>query len=114
MAAQIDQHFARARNVGDAEVVGEHDVAGGVGEDAERAGDQHGGHDREAVEAVGQVHRVARADDHEIRQRHEQHAERHHDVLEERHVERRIDGGLRREIQRQRRAKPATDCQKYL
>ncbi len=57
-----------------------------VGEHAERRADHHRGHDRESVEAVGEVHGIARSDDHEVRQQHEaEHAERIGDVLEERH-----------------------------
>src|SRR5690606_21873350 len=54
------------------------------GEDAERAADEHGGHDGEAVEPVGQVDRVGGADDDEEREHHEADgAERIGDVLEE-------------------------------
>ena len=62
-------------------------AAGHVGEHAERRADHHHRHDRQAVEAVGEVHRVAGADDHEVGQRDEaEHAERIADVLEERHA----------------------------
>jgi hypothetical protein len=62
------RELARARDVGKAQVAREDRVADHVREDAERAGDHDRRHDREAVEAVGEVHRVARADDHEVRE----------------------------------------------
>src|SRR6185295_11093041 len=43
--AAVHRQFARARDVGHAEVLREHRVAGNVGEDAERAAHHHGRHD---------------------------------------------------------------------
>ena len=51
----------------DLQIVGEHRVAGEIGDDAEgRRGDHHR-HDRETVEAVGEIDRIAGADDDERR-----------------------------------------------
>ena len=66
MAAQKIKHLADAGDVRDLQVGGELDVAGGVGEDAERRGDHHRRHDGETVEAVGEIHGVAGADDDEV------------------------------------------------
>jgi hypothetical protein len=63
--AEQDGQLAGARDVGQEQVLGEDRVAGDVGEDGQRGGDHHRRHDRQAVEAVGQVHRVAGADDDE-------------------------------------------------
>ena len=49
------------------QILREHRIARGVGEDAQGTGDQHRRHDRQAIQAVGQVHRVGEADDPEIR-----------------------------------------------
>ena len=95
MRAADHRELARARDVGKAEVLREHRVARDVGEDAERAADHHRRHDGEPVEAVGQVDRVAGADDHEIGHDDEaERAERIGDLLEERHDEL----GLRRQV----------------
>ena len=82
--AEEDGQFAGTRDVGHQQVLGEHRVAGDVGEDGERTGDHHGRHDRQPVEAVGQVHRVAGADDDEVGEDDEtDHAERIGNRLEE-------------------------------
>ena len=89
------RELAGAGYIGKAQVLGKHRVPGDVGEDAERAADHHRGHDGEPVEPVGQVHRVAGADDHEIRHDDEtERAERVRHLLEERHDEL----GLRRQV----------------
>ena len=63
------QQLAGPRDVRNQQVAAEDRIAGDVGEDAERRADHHHRHDRQAVEAVGQVDRIARTDDHEIGQR---------------------------------------------
>jgi hypothetical protein len=86
MRAAEDGQLAGARDVGHAEVLREHRVAGDVGKDRQRGADHHGRHDRQAVEAVGQVHRVAGADDDEVGQHDEaERAQRIGHRLEERH-----------------------------
>ena len=98
--------LAGARDVGKLQVLREDGVSGDVGEDAERRPDHHRRHDRESVEPVGQVHRVARADDHAPAERDEaEHAERIADRLEERHDE----VGLRRQRRREAAADPARE-----
>ena len=49
----------------DLQIVGEDRVAGEIGDDAEAGRRDHHRHDGEAVEAVGEVHRIAGADDDE-------------------------------------------------
>jgi hypothetical protein len=46
----------------DLQVVGEHRVAGEIGDEAEGGRRDHHRHDGEPVEPVGQVHRIAGAD----------------------------------------------------
>ena len=59
-------------------------MPGHVGEDAERAPHQHGRHDRQAIEAIGEVHRVGGADDDEVGERDEaERAQRVRHELEE-------------------------------
>ena len=67
-------------------------MSGDVGEDAERAAHHDGRHDGEAVQPVGQVHRVRGADDDEVGEHDKaDRAERIGDELEERH-----DQGIQR------------------
>ena len=63
--AADDRKFAGARHEVDLQIVGEDRVAGEIGDDAEARRRDHHRHDGEAVEAVGQVHRIAGADDDE-------------------------------------------------
>ena len=56
------------------------------------AGGDHDGHDRQAVEAVREVHRVAGADDHEAREDDEEPAEIEQQVLENGSASRLRDG----------------------
>jgi hypothetical protein len=80
-------------------------VAGDVSEDGEGAGDHDGRHDGEAVEAVGQIDRVAGADNHEIGQRDEtDDAERIGNGLEEGDDQLRLGAGLGRVGEEQRGA----------
>ncbi len=83
-----DRQLARARDRGNAEVLGKHLIAGQIREHAERSGNQHGRHDGQAVQTVGKVHRIGEPDDHEIGHHHEKQTHRQHDVLEQRHVQR--------------------------
>ena len=66
-----DEQLAGVRNRRNRQVVREHRVAARVREHAERRGDERRRHDGEAIEPVGEIHRVAHADDHEIRDRDE-------------------------------------------
>ena len=74
-------------------------MAGNVGKKAERAGDHHRGHDREPVEPIGEIHGVARADDHE-----EGHADEADRSQRIRHLleERNDELGLRRNMRGER------------
>jgi len=82
-AAEHNQ-FTRARYVRDQQVFRELHVTRQVAEDAKRAAHHHRRHDRQAVEAVGQVHRVAGADDNEVGQHHEADTQWNAGVLEHR------------------------------
>ena len=57
--------FAGARDEVDLEIVREHGVAGEIGDQPEAGRRNHHRHDGEAIEAVGQVHCVAGADNDE-------------------------------------------------
>src|SRR4051812_4814200 len=79
--------LAGARDVVDLQIVGEHGVAGEVGDQAKaRRGDHHR-HDRKAVEAVGQVDGIAGTDDDEGTKENVEPAELEDEVLEERNCE---------------------------
>ncbi len=74
-----------------------------VGKHTERCADQHDRHDHEPVETVGEIDRIARADNHQIRQHDEApHAERIADRLDERQQQ----IGARRQAHRQTAAHP--------
>ena len=83
------RELAGAGDVVDLQIVGEARVAGEIGDDAEAQRRDHHRHDGEPVEAVGEVHRVAGADDDEGAEHEEEPAERQHQLLEERKRERR-------------------------
>ena len=68
----------------DLQIVGEHRVADQIGDEAEARRRDHHRHDGEAVEPVGEVHRVAGADDDEAANNDEEPAEIEHQLLEER------------------------------
>src|SRR6476660_3210873 len=78
------RQFAGARDVVDVEVVREERVAREIGDEAEAQRDDDHGHGREPIEAVGQIHGVAGADDDERAKDDEEPAERKHQLLEER------------------------------
>ena len=69
--------------VEEVQVLGEAEVAGDVGEAGEGGGGDEGRADGEAVEAVGEVHRVAREGEQEHREDHVEDPEVGHDLLEE-------------------------------
>ncbi len=98
IAPQITASSPAPGMLREAQVPREDRVADHVREDAERARHHHRRHDREAVESVGQVDRVARADDHEVGKHDEApRAERIRHRLEERHDEVGAPGQSRRE-----------------
>ncbi|MNP04422.1 hypothetical protein D3C76_963350 [compost metagenome] len=80
--------LACARYVRNQQVFGELHVTRQVAENAQATTNHHGRHDRQAVEAVGQVDRVARTDNHEIGQHDEAGAQRNAVVLEHRQDQR--------------------------
>ncbi len=103
--AAEDREGAAARHVLDGQVVGDDGVPGGVGEQQEGARRDHDRADGEPVEAVGEVHGVAGADDDEGGDRDVEPAQVRREVLEEGHrelgVEARVgvDGERHRERQ---------------
>ena len=93
-----DQQFARARNVREQQVLAVDGATHHIGKDAQRAAHQYHRHDDETIKAVGQVHRVAGTDDHEVRQDDEtEHAQRVADLFEERHDQVRLGWQVQRE-----------------
>ena len=86
--AADDRELAGAGHEMDLQVVGEDRVAGEIGDEAEARRRDHHRHDGEAVEAVGEVDRIAGADDDEGGDRHEEPAEIDDQVLEEREGQR--------------------------
>ncbi len=73
--AAEDRELRRRREADEQQVVRELTMAGDVGERGERRGRDGERTDRQAVEAVGQVDGVRRADQHEHGERHVQQAE---------------------------------------
>src|SRR6202030_4131973 len=72
----------------DLQIIGEHRVADQVGDHAEAAGRHHHRHDGEPVEAIGEVHCVAGADDDEGAEGDEEPAQVDDQLLEEREGQR--------------------------
>src|SRR5690606_12330215 len=103
-AAKHDQ-LASARNIRNQQVFGEAHVTRQVAEDAQCAAHQHGGHNRQTVETVGEVHRIARTDNDEVSQHDETgSAQRQGGVLEHGHDQRGFNRILRSHEQENRRA----------
>ena len=90
-----DRELPGAGNKRKSQVFGKHGVARNISKQSERAADHHGRHDREAVQAIGEIHGIARAHDHEIGHRDEtKRAQRIANLLEKGHDEH----GLRRQV----------------
>ncbi len=66
--AEEHGQLAGARHIGQEQVLGVAGVAGDVGEHRQGRRHHDGGHDGQAVQAVGEVHRVGGADDDEVGQ----------------------------------------------
>src|SRR5690242_10124875 len=77
------RELAGAGDVIDLQIVGEYGVAREVGDHAETGGRDHHGNNRETIEAVGEIHRIAGADDDEGAKDDEEPAEIDHELLEE-------------------------------
>src|SRR5665648_93385 len=87
--------LAGAQHEVDLQIVGEQHVTDEVGDEAEGGGGDHHRHDSQAVQAVGQVYRIAGTEDDEGAKGDEQPpAQRNHKVLEERNGQRRGEGFL--------------------
>ena len=95
--------FARARDVGEDQVGGEVGASDHIGEDAQSHADQHGREDGEAVKAVREIHGIARAHDHDVREDHEaDQPEGERNVLEARNKKMNVG----REVEREARVVP--------
>ncbi len=71
------------------QVFGKHHVARRIREHPQRAGHQHGRHDGQTIQAVGEVHCIGETHDPEVGDHHEAHADqRQRDGLEHRDVKR--------------------------
>ena len=86
-------------NVGNAEVVREIHVAGDVGENTQRATDQHGRHDRQTVEAISKIYRITEANNKKVRHDDLKHAEGYRQILEIRNQQRGLHLVSRRNVQ---------------
>jgi len=102
-AAEHNQ-LTRARYIRDQQVVGKFHVARQVAEDTQRTADHHGGHDRQAIEAVSQVDRIARTHDHKVGENNKADAQRNAGVLEDGQDQRGFHRAWRRHVQEDRRA----------
>ena len=96
--------LARSRHVRNEQVLGKIHVTGEAAENTQTAADHHRWHDRQTVEAVGQVDRVARADDDEVAQHDKTNPEWNLDVLQQRQNQRGFDRCLRSHIKEDRGA----------
>ena len=93
--AEHDGKFARAGHEIDLQIVREDRVAREIGDDAEGGGRDHHRHDRQAIEPVGQVHRIAGGDDDEAAEQHEEYAEIDHRSLKNGKGDRGAEGRAR-------------------
>ncbi|MND60341.1 hypothetical protein D3C80_515660 [compost metagenome] len=101
-AAEHDQ-LTGARHVRNQQVFGEFHVTRQVAEDTQGTTDHDRRHDRQAIEAISQVHGVARTDDDEVGQDHETDPQRDGDILEHWHDQRGFDAGRCSHIKEDRR-----------
>ena len=101
-----DQQLAGAGNVGKQQVFRIHRAAGHVGKDPKRRTDHDHRHDRQPIQPIGQVDRIARTHDHQVAQDHEaEHAKRIADFLEERQQQ----AGGRRQVDREAGTDPVDE-----
>ena len=100
-AAEHDQ-LTRARDIRDQQVIGKFHVARQVAEDTQRAAYHHGRHDREAIEAVSQVDRVARTYDHKVGEYHKADTQRDAGILEDGQDQGGFHCAWRRDVQEDR------------
>ena len=86
------------------QVVGEVHVPGGPRHQRKAGGDEDGRHNRQAVEAVGQVDRIAGTDDDEVSQQDVKQSQLRHHVFKKWHYQLGRRGVFPRQIQRERYA----------
>ena len=80
-----NEQLARAGDVWQKQVFGIHHAASDIREDAQRGAHHNHRHDGQAIEAVGQVDRIAGAHDNQVGQHHKaKHTQRVAHLLEER------------------------------
>jgi hypothetical protein len=99
------RQLANARHVVDLQVFGEDVVADEIGDQAKRRRRDHHRHDGQAVETVGEVHRVGEADDHQRGEGQVEPAQVQQQVLEDR------EGHRGRQLRRLRRLAAEPDQQ---
>ena len=68
----------------DVQILGKVHAPHRIGDDAQRSGRDHHGHDGQPVQTIGQVHRIGRPHDHDHREGHEQKAKVQQGFLEHR------------------------------
>ena len=103
--AADDDEIAGLRHVIDAEIAREEKIADEIGDQPERRGGDHHRHDREAIETVGQIHRIAEGDDDERPEQQKAPAEIDDIAVDERHRERSRAG--RADLRRSQNSRPA-------
>ncbi|QTK78004.1 hypothetical protein AT6N2_C0032 [Agrobacterium tumefaciens] len=81
--ADDDGELTRAGHKIDLQVIGENRITSEIGNHAERRGGNHHGDDGQTIETIRQVHGIARADDDESTEEHEEITEIDHEFLEE-------------------------------
>ncbi|SSM19547.1 Uncharacterised protein [Klebsiella pneumoniae] len=96
-----DHQLASVAQIRDMQVVGKIHVAGGPCHQRKACRDENGRHNRQAVEAVGQVDGVAGTDDNEVGQQDIEQPQLRHYVFKERHHQLGCRGIFPRQIQRE-------------
>ena len=107
--AEYDQ-LARARYIGNKQVFGKLHVARQVAENPQRAADHHGRQNRQAIQAIGEVDCVARADDHEVGQHDKTQAQLQAEVLKHRQNQ----GGFHRALRGHKEKERGTQAEHRL
>ena len=99
-----DNQLAGVTQIRNMQIVGEVHVPGGPRHQREAGCDEDGRHNRQAVEAVGQVDRIAGTDDDEVSQQDVKQSQLRHHVFKEWHYQLGRRGVFPRQIQRERYA----------
>ena len=99
-----DHQLASMAQIGNVQVVGEVHVAGSPCHQRKAGSDEDGRHNRQAVEAIGQVDGVAGTDDNEVSQQDIEQAQLRHHVFKEWHHQLGRRGVFPGQIERERHA----------